>query len=41
MNTTVIDATAPGNTVPAFGGSLLGQGNPWGDTSTGDIYIYA
>jgi hypothetical protein len=40
-NTTKIVASAPGNAVPQFGGSGLGQGNMWVDTTNGDIFIYA
>ena len=40
-NTTTIVGSAPGNAVPQFGGTGLGQGNMWVDTSNGDIYIYA
>ena len=40
-NTTVITGSVPGNAVPQFGGTGLGQGNTWVDTTTGDIYIYA
>jgi len=40
-NTTVISGSAPGNAVPQFGGTGLGQGNTWVDTSTSDIWIYA
>ena len=41
MNTTVIDAADPGAAVPAFGGTGLGQGNMWVNTTTSDIWIYA
>ena len=40
-NTTVISGSAPGNATPQFGGTGLGQGNTWVDTSTSDIWIYA
>ena len=40
-NTTTIVASAPGNAVPQFGGTGLGQGNMWVDTSNSDIWIYA
>jgi hypothetical protein len=40
-NTTVISGSAPGNAVPQWGGTNLGHGNTWVDTTTGDIYIYA
>ena len=40
-NTTIISGSAPGNTVPQFGGTGLGQGNTWVDTATSDIWIYA
>ena len=40
-NTTLITSGAPGNAVPQWGGSTLGQGNTWVDTTSGDIYIYA
>lgn len=40
-NTTVITGSAPGNVVPQFGGTGLGQGNTWVDTTTSDIWIYA
>jgi hypothetical protein len=40
-NTTVISGSAPGASVPQFGGTGLGQGNTWVDTSTSDIWIYA
>jgi hypothetical protein len=40
-NTTTITNAAPGNAVPQFGGTGLGQGNTWVDTSTNDIWIYA
>jgi len=42
--TSVISGSAPGNTVPQFGGQNLGQGNIWVDTSSSDlnnIWIYA
>lgn len=39
--TTVISGSAPGASVPQFGGTGLGQGNMWVDSATGDIYIYA
>lgn len=42
MNTTVIDSMNPNDaTPPAFGGSGLGQGNMWVNSSTSDIWIYA
>ena len=42
MNTTVIDSTNPNDaTPPAFGGSGLGQGNMWVNSTTSDIWIYA
>jgi hypothetical protein len=40
-NTTTIVAAAPGNAVPQFGGTGLGQGNTWVDTTNSDIWIYA
>ena len=40
-NTTVITGSAPGVAVPQFGGTGLGQGNMWVDSSTSDIWIYA
>ena len=40
-NTTVISGSAPGNAIPQFGGTGLGQGNMWVDTATSDIWIYA
>ena len=40
-NTTVISGSAPGASIPQFGGTGLGQGNTWVDTSTSDIWIYA
>ena len=39
--TAVISGSAPGVTVPQWGGSGLGQGNMWVDSSTSDIWIYA
>jgi len=39
--TTVISGSAPGVSVPQYGGSGLGQGNMWVDSSTSDIWIYA
>ena len=42
MNTTVIDSTNPNDaTPPTFGGSGLGQGNMWVNSTTSDIWIYA
>lgn len=40
-NTTRIEPTSPTTEVPQWGGTLLGQGNMWVDTVTGDIFIYA
>jgi hypothetical protein len=40
-NTTTITNSAPGATVPQFGGTQLGQGNMWVDTTSSDIWIYA
>jgi len=40
-NTTLISGSAPNGAVPQFGGTGLGQGNMWVNSSTGDIYIYA
>lgn len=39
--TTVISGSAPTTNVPQFGGTNLGQGNMWVDSSTSDIWIYA
>jgi hypothetical protein len=39
--TTTISGSTPGVSVPQFGGTGLGQGNMWVDTSTSDIWIYA
>jgi cytoskeletal protein CcmA (bactofilin family) len=39
--TAVISGSAPGASVPQWGGSGLGQGNMWVDSSTSDIWIYA
>ena len=39
--TTMISGSAPTTNVPQFGGTNLGQGNMWVDSSSGDIYIYA
>lgn len=39
--TTKILTTDPTTEVPQWGGTLLGQGNMWVNSSTGDIYIYA
>jgi hypothetical protein len=39
--TAVISGSAPGVSVPQYGGSGLGQGNMWVDSSTSDIWIYA
>ena len=39
--TTLISGSTPGNAVPQWGGTGLGQGNMWVDTTNGDIFIYA
>ena len=39
--TALISGSAPGVSVPQFGGTGLGQGNMWVDSSTSDIWIYA
>ena len=39
--TALISGSTPGNAVPQWGGTGLGQGNMWVDTSNGDIFIYA
>lgn len=39
--TTLISGSAPGASVPQWGGTNLGQGNMWVDTSNSDIWIYA
>lgn len=39
--TTMITGSAPTTNVPQFGGTVLGQGNMWVDTSNSDIWIYA
>ena len=39
--TALISGSAPGAAVPQFGGTNLGQGNMWVDSSTSDIWIYA
>ena len=39
--TAFISGSTPGNAVPQWGGTGLGQGNMWVDTANGDIFIYA
>jgi len=39
--TAIISGSAPGASVPQFGGTNLGQGNMWVDSSSNDIWIYA
>jgi hypothetical protein len=39
--TSVISGSNPGASVPQWGGSGLGQGNMWVNSSTSDIWIYA
>lgn len=39
--TALISGSAPGAAVPQFGGTNLGQGNMWVNSSTSDIWIYA
>ena len=39
--TALISGSAPGASVPQWGGTNLGQGNMWVDSSTSDIWIYA
>ena len=38
--TALISGSTPGNAVPQFGGTGLGQGNMWIDSATGELYIY-
>ena len=38
--TVLISGSTPGNAVPQFGGTGLGQGNMWIDSATGELYIY-
>ena len=38
--TALISGSTPGNAVPQFGGTGLGQGNMWIDSGTGELYIY-
>jgi hypothetical protein len=38
--TALISGSTPGNAVPQFGGTGLGQGNMWIDSTTGELYIY-
>ena len=41
-NTTLITGSAPTiSSIPQFGGNMLGHGNMWVDSGSGDIYIYA
>ena len=41
-NTTLITGSAPTiSSIPQFGGNILGHGNMWVDSGSGDIYIYA
>jgi hypothetical protein len=41
-NTTLITGSAPTiSSIPQFGGNILGHGNMWVDSNSGDIYIYA
>jgi hypothetical protein len=39
--TALISGSAPGAAVPQWGGTNLGQGNMWVDSSTSDVWIYA
>jgi len=38
--TALISGSAPGVSVPQFGGTGLGQGNMWIDTNTDELFIY-
>ena len=36
----VTPGSTPGNAVPQFGGTGLGQGNMWVNNATGELFIY-